>query len=351
MHSAQLTRRSLLVAATAWQPGAPEHVVVFRSGEEGYHTFRIPALLVTKKGTVLAFCEGRKNSRRDTGDIDLVLKRSGDNGKTWSRIQVVADHGPDTIGNPCPVEDRKTGTVWLPLTGNPGHSTQKQILAGTGTRTMWMSRSDDDGVTWREPVEITAAVKDAWWTWCAAGPGNSIQLKSGRLLVPCDYSAAGSSLEHSYVFYSDDHGRTWRRGGELPEGTGEAQAAELADGSVIINMRSGRHQRLVARSRDGGLTWSDVTADATLIEPGCQGSLIAYKGRLLFSNPAALERVRMTVRVSRDGGRTWTAGKVLHEGPSAYSSLAALRDRRVGCLYERGEGHAYATIAFSEFSI
>ena len=174
------------------RPDGVEHVVVFRSGEEGYHTFRIPALLATKKGTLLAFCEGRKNSRSDTGDIDLVLKRSGDHGRTWSRLQVVADHGPDTIGNPCPVQDRKTGTIWLPLTGNPGHITQKEILAGTGTRTMWMSRSDDDGATWRAPVEITSAVKDPSWTWCAAGPGNSIQLKRGRLLVPCDYSR----LEH-----------------------------------------------------------------------------------------------------------------------------------------------------------
>ena len=345
-----MTRRSLLLGAAAGRPDAVEHVVVFRSGEEGYHTFRIPALLATKKGTLLGFCEGRKNSRSDTGDIDLVLKRSVDHGRTWSRLQVVADHGPDTIGNPCPVQDRKTGTIWLPLTGNPGHITQKEILAGKGTRTMWMSRSDDDGATWRAPVEITAAVKDPSWTWCAAGPGNSIQLKRGRLLVPCDYSPLDTALEHSYVFYSDDHGKTWRRGGELPAGTGESQVAELADGSVLINMRSSSgNKRLVARSRDGGLTWSEWGADEALVEPGCQGSLISFKKLLLFSNPAAVKRVRMTVRTSRDGGRTWTAGRVLHEGPSAYSSLAVLGDGAVGCLYERGEAQAYETVTLGRF--
>lgn len=355
---AALTRRSLLFQAAAAYalPGGsePAQAAVFRAGEDGYHSFRIPALLVTRRGTLLAFCEGRRNGLGDTGDIDLVLKRSRDHGRTWSRLQLVADHGPDTIGNPCPVQDAKTGSIWLPLTGNPGHILQKQILAGTGTRTMWMSRSGDDGATWTPPAEITAAVKDPSWTWCAAGPGNAIQLRGGRLLVPCDYSAAGSRREHSYVYYSDDHGRSWQRGGELPEGTGESQAAELADGSVLINMRSDRgNRRLVARSRDGGLTWGDYGPDEALIEPGCQASLVSQPGRcrlLLFSNPANVKRVQMTVRASLDGGRTWPHARLLHAGPAAYSSLAFLRDGSVGCLYERGESEPYETITFAKFA-
>jgi len=329
--------------------------VVFRAGDDGYHTFRIPALAVTRRGTLLAFCEGRRYSRSDTGDIDLVLKRSLDGGRTWSKLQIVADHGPDTIGNPCPVVERSTRTVWLPLTGNPGSSTQKQILSGDGTRTLWMSRSTDDGVRWAQPIEITAMVKDASWTWCATGPGNAIQLRSGRLLVPCDYASRGSTREHSWIVYSDDRGRTWQRGGELPEGTGEAQVAECADGTVLMNARSDQgNRRLVARSSDGGLSWGECRADLALIEPGCQASLLRYpgrKGRLLFSNPADVRRIRMTVRASDDHGSTWPIARLLYEGPSAYSSLAVLRDGSVACLYERGQEHPYESIVLAWFSM
>ncbi|MBI3466077.1 MAG: exo-alpha-sialidase, partial [Planctomycetes bacterium] len=165
------------------QEGGLEQQAVFVAGQEGYHSFRIPALIVSAKGTVLAFCEGRRNSRSDTGDIDLVLKRSFDGGQTWGPMQVVADDGPNTIGNPCPVVDRRTGTIWLPLTRNAGEDTQRQIEAGTSreSRTVWMTRSTDDGATWGRLVEITSSVKAPDWTWYATGPGCGIQLTSGRL--------------------------------------------------------------------------------------------------------------------------------------------------------------------------
>src|SRR5262245_34297126 len=142
-------------------PPTPEQAEVFVSGTDGYNTFRIPAVIVTKKGTALAFCEGRKNSRSDTGDIDLVLKRAADQGKTWEKMQVIADEGPDRVGNPCPVVDRSTGVIWLLLTKNLGGDTEKQILEKTskGTRTVWVTSSDDDGATWSKPAEITSAVK------------------------------------------------------------------------------------------------------------------------------------------------------------------------------------------------
>src|SRR5262245_20964667 len=145
---------------------------VFIAGADGYHTYRIPSLIVTTKGTVLAFCEGRKRGRGDAGDIDLLLKRSSDGGQTWSDSQVVWDDGDNTCGNPCPVVDRDTGTIWLLLTQNLGVDTEAQIIDQTsrGTRTCWISRSSDDGQTWAKPIEITRDVKRPDWTWYATGP-------------------------------------------------------------------------------------------------------------------------------------------------------------------------------------
>src|SRR5215510_7526783 len=146
---------SLLSIASACLVGTakPRQTPVFVSGQEGYHTYRIPSLLVTKKGTLLAFCEGRKRGRGDAGDIDLLLKRSFDGGKTWAKMQPIWDDGKNTCGNPCPVVDAKTGTIWLLLTHNLGTDTQRMIEAGTskGTRTVWVCKSDDDGATWTKP--------------------------------------------------------------------------------------------------------------------------------------------------------------------------------------------------------
>src|SRR5437588_11409869 len=137
--------------------GDPAQTPLFVAGEHGYHTYRIPSLIVSPKGTLLAFCEGRKNNKTDTGDIDLLLKRSFDGGKTWQPTQIVWDDGKNTCGNPCPVIDATTGTVWLLLTHNLGSDTEAMILNGTskGSRTVWVTKSTDDGATWSEPSEIT----------------------------------------------------------------------------------------------------------------------------------------------------------------------------------------------------
>ena len=340
---------------------APEQVDVFTAGTDGYHTFRIPAVIVSKKGTLLAFCEGRKNNRSDTGNIDLVLKRSFDGGKTWQPMQVVADFGPDTIGNPCPVVDRNTGTIWLPLTKNLGHETQKQIEAGESkeNRTVWIAKSTDDGATWAKPIEITEAVRDPNWTWYATGPGCSIQLQSGRLVVPCDFRERGTKALGSHVIYSDDAGRNWKIGGVIKPNVNECQIVERADGSLMMNMRSyhGKNRRAVAISKDRGLTFGEVKLDETLIEPVCQASFLRYslakegKNRLLFSNPASTKREKMTVRLSYDEGETWPVSKLLYGGPSAYSALVVLPDRTIGCLYEQGTKSAYETIRFARFNL
>lgn len=336
----------------------PVQTPLFVAGENGYHTYRIPSLLVSAKGTLLAFCEGRKAGRGDSGNIDLLLRRSFDGGKTWQPTQVVWDDGDNTCGNPCPVIDRDTGTIWLVLTHNLGQDTQAQILNGKskGTRTVWVTKSTDDGKTWAKPVEITSNVKKPDWTWYATGPGVGIQLKSGRLLIPCDNYVAQTKARQSHVIYSDDKGSTWKLGGVVGPDCNESQAVELADGTVMLNMRSylGNNRRLVAHSKDGGLTFAKPAEDAALIEPVCQASLVRYPGdkpRLLFANPASTKREKLTVRLSGDDGKTWPSAGVLHEGPAAYSCLAVLPDGVIACLYERGGKQPYENITFARFSL
>lgn len=332
---------------------------VFLSGQGSYHTYRIPAIVQTKKRTLLAFCEGRRENGRDWGDIDVLLKRSTDGGRTWSAAITVADFGPDTIGNPAPVVDRRTGTIWLLLTMNPGDVPEKLIQAGLSgpTRTVWVTHSKDDGLTWAKPVDITASVKRPEWTWYATGPVNGIQLRSGRLVVPCDHRGGDPKDLNSHVIYSDDGGKTWKLGGIAGPNANECTVAELADGTVMLNMRSyeGKNRRSVATSSDGGLTWSAPKIDEALIEPVCQGSLIRFgdgkQSILLFSNPAARTRVNMTVRLSRDGGKTWSGSKQFHAGPSAYSNLVELDNKAAGILYEHGETTPYERISFTRFPV
>ncbi len=348
-----------LLLAGSWcsaQEAEPARTVVFGAGQDGHHTFRIPALLVSAKGTLLAFCEGRKNSTSDTGDIDLVLRRSHDHGKTWQPLQVVWDDGANTCGNPCPVVDHDTGTIWLLMTHNHGKDTEAKIVAGNGARTVWVSKSSDDGATWAMPVEITSAVKRPEWTWYATGPGVGIQARNGRLVIPCDHKVAGTRARGAHMIYSDDHGISWKLGGTVGLDCNECQVVEVQDGQLLLNIRSyrGDSRRLVARSKDGGLTWSEPAADAALVDPVCQASITRYPGaksRILFSNPASTKREKMTVRLSYDDGQSWPVARALHAGPAAYSCLAALPDAQIACLYEAGRKSAYETITLARFTL
>lgn len=341
--------------------GDLEQTDLFIAGRDGYNTYRIPALIVSAKGTLLAFVEGRKDNARDEGDIDLLVKRSTDGGRTWSDQRVVYEEGGSakvTIGNPCPVLDGSTGTLWLPFCRD-----NNDVL---------ITSSTDDGLSWSPPAAITSQVKKPDWTWYATGPGVGIQLRQrrfrGRLVIPCDHGAEreGQPVKFSHVFYSDDHGRTWRLGGSSEPHTNECQAVELSDGSLLLNIRNhlgregGRPEmggcRTIAQSRDGGATWSAPRLDRALIEPVCQASLIRFgptaKDPVLFSNPAdQSSRVRLTVRMSRDEGKSWPVAKVLHEGPSGYSCLARLPDGAVGCLYERGDKSFREKITFARFPL
>ena len=353
----------ILLAVSAVSAVSAKETDVYVSRSEGYHTFRIPAVIVTAKGTVLAFAEGRKGGRGDSGNIDICLRRSADGGKTWSKMRVIWDDGSNVCGNPCPVIDRKTGTIWLLLTWNLGTDHEGRIMQkkSKDTRRVYVTHSTDDGVTWAKPTDVTKTTKQPHWRWYATGPGVGIQLKSGRMLIPCDTSIHNEAPLHPYrshVIYSDDGGKTWKLGGVLGEKTNESQAVELADGRVFINMRSyhGQHCRAVATSKDGGLTWSKVTLDKALPGPVCQASTVRYtspgksgqKSRILYSGPGGKGRDHMTVRMSYDECKTWPVAKVLCAGSAAYSCLTVLPDGTIGCLYEQD---GYRKIVFARFTL
>lgn len=366
--------RALAIAAAVMLPGAAltarqapglVQTDVFVAGAGGYHTFRIPSIIATPKGTLVAFAEGRHDAAADSGHIDLVARRSTDAGASWSALQVIGDNGPDAWVNPCAVVDRPTGTLWLLSTQNRGADKEKEITAGASRAgiTVWALRSEDDGVTWSKPMEITASVKKPEWTWYATGPGVGIQTRGGRLVIPANHATA-DGVHRSHLFYSDDGGRTWALGAIAAPGTNESQVVELADGRLLHNMRnhpprSPANFRNVGISADGGVTYAaPLREDPALIEPPAQASIIRYgavtaggRNRLLFSNPAGARRERMTVRVSYDEGETWPVSRVVHEGPAAYSSLVTLRDARIGLLYERGEKSAYERITFAAFPL
>ena len=337
---------------------------LFESGRDGYFACLIPALLATKAGTLLAFCEGRVNDGYDQGSIHLLLRRSEDGGRTWSPAQIVWEDGKNTCGNPCPVQDADTGTIWLTANWNRAGRHSEEYFGAYDTRYVRLLASDDDGRTWSEPRDITPTVKHPNWGWYAMGPGIGIQLRQGahrgRIVIPCNHTEFEPRpiRMFSHVIYSDDHGRTWHLGGSSPlGGFNESQIAELSGGRIMLNMRHDGPEpdcRGVAISEDGGLTWDADRRDTTLVEPagGCQGSIIRLQdGRLLFSNPASRKRERLTVRVSSDEGVSWTETAVLHEGPAAYSCLASLPDGQIACLFECGITHPYETIAFTTLTL
>ena len=341
---------------------------IFKSGSEGYNTFRIPSIITTDSGVVLAFAEGRKNSSSDSGDIDLVLKRSIDGGKTWGDLIIIRDDSTNVCGNPSPVIDRKTGKIFLLSTWNRGDDTESEIINMTSvdTRRVYVMNSIDEGLSWSKPIEITDKVKKPNWTWYATGPVHGIQIregsKKGRMIIPCDHIEANTKKYYSHIIYSDDGGSSWNIGGTTPQDqVNECSVAEIGKGKLILNMRNydrTQMNRKISISNDYGESWGDIYDDKALVEPICQASILRYSfkgfGRndLLFINPADKnKRLNMTLRLSNDLGRTWKGEFLLHEGPSAYSDITKLRNGNVGCLFEAGKNSPYEGIVYREVDV
>lgn len=326
----------LALAATAFSGDGV--TALFTAGPGGIPTFRIPALAVTNSGALLAFCEHRWTGISDSGNIDLALRRSTDGGATWSKAKIIQGDGWVTWGNPAPVVDRETGTVWLAFCRN--------------NQRVFIMDSKDDGVTWSEPREITAAVSRPEWKWYATGPGHGIQLAGGRLLIGCDHGEPDIRNIASHVIFSDDHGATWKLGGQLPAKTDECMPVEI-NGRVYLSMRNrlGQNRRAYAWSEDGGISFSELRTDGALIDSTCQASIASYPGGLtLFLNPASTTRENLSLRASRDGAATWGPARTINAGPSAYSDLAVLPDGSVVLLFENGEPLPYSRISAVKLS-
>jgi lysophospholipase L1-like esterase len=346
----------------------PEIVDVFTSGEEGYHTYRIPSVLTTCNGTILAFSEGR-SSLSDHAHNDIVMKKSTDAGITWSPLKVVAEEGQDCLNNPTILEIKGTGRIILIYQVYKNGYDERRAVPGYRKKDpvcrTKIQYSDDGGENWSSPVDITRSVKrKEVVTSTATGPGIGIQLQrgdhAGRLIMP--FNQGPYNNWKVYAAFSDDQGKTWQMGQVAPEdspGLGnEVQVAELEDGSVLLNSRSasGKNYRKKATSTDGGFTWDGLTDDLQLPEPECQGTLIRFNfddgkepGRLLFANPASQSsRVHGTVRVSYDDGKSWPVSKLIYNGSYAYSCLTRIDSETAGLLFERDD---YGKISFTRIRL
>ncbi|MFP3990932.1 sialidase family protein [Streptomyces sp. E11-3] len=348
---------------------AIETSVPFSAGCEGYASFRIPAVVATASGTLLAFCEGRVDSRHDFGHIDIVLKRSTDGGRTWGPLHVAAANGPDLAGNPAPVV-LDTGRILLVHVRNLAAATETQIRRGqisaADGRRVWITHSDDDGATWSGPREITAQTKKTGWRWYATVPGHALQLSTGRVVVPANHSLpptgsdVGTEAKYNggHCLLSDDRGENWRIGYVDSAARGivnvnETTAAELPDGRLYFNTRTDSPApgtRADALSTDGGATLvKPFRPQAGLTSPVVEGCVLQLPdgGPLLFSGPADPgHRALMTVRASTDSGTTWRVAHTVNGLPAAYSDLVRVDEDTLGLLYETGDFGPYETVTF-----
>jgi sialidase-1 len=324
---------------------------VFIGGQDDINTYRIPSMICTKTGTILVFCEGRRDNSQDGSPTHLVLKRSLSNtgllvapqhsvtenrsrqrNMTWLSMQILIESkNGEAYMNPVPVIDNSNGTIFLLL--NYCSKWGDEENAGKGTTEVWVIKSIDEGASWTNPENITSEVGNI-----ALGPGIGIQLKNENLVVPV----------YDGIIYSNDHGKTWKAGNKTTAPVNECQVVELVNGFLMLNTRS-YPKRSISISHDMGNTWEPAYRDAGLTDSklwgGCQASFIRYtrqdegydKNRLLFANPSdSLYRFDMTVRLSYDEGKTWPVSRIIKKGTGAYSGLTIFPDGTVGIIYETG---------------
>lgn len=357
---------------------AQSESIVFQSGSEGYDTFRIPAIIQNSDGTLLAFSEGRVNSSSDFGNVDIVLKTSNNQGKTWSDLKILVDNDSLQAGNCTPVLDLfdpnyPNGRIILFY--NTGNTSEHSIKQGKGLREAWFISSVDGGRSWSSPENITSQVhlpnyplknyqNKEDWRWYANAPGHALQMRfgkyKGRIIVPANHSFGAPQTHHqdyrAHIFYSDDHGKSFHLGETISlPGSNEAIAAQGKSGELILNMRdqSGlSKRRFVALSSTGGESWDSQLIDSTLIDPVCQGSILNFfnkKGKIqyiIFSNNRSENR-RDNLGIYID--KKWVlVDKAPNEELSkkswtAYSDLVQIDFKTIGILYEKEN---YSKIVF-----
>uniref|UniRef100_UPI0040480719 sialidase family protein n=1 Tax=Algoriphagus sp. TaxID=1872435 RepID=UPI0040480719 len=366
---------------------AQDKIPVFTSGQEGHATYRIPAIISVPNGDLLAFAEGRVKGSADFGDINLVLKRSSDRGKSWSSLQTLVDYDSLQAGNPAPVVDLldpayPKGVVYLFY--NTGNNHEYEVRLNQGLREIWVIKSFDLGSSWTSPENITTQVHrlnhpaanpaythTADWRHYANTPGHAIQITEGhykgRLYVAANHSV-GDPQERfreyrAHGFYSDDHGKSYRLSESLTfPGSNESTAAPLSGDRLLMSVRNQEgtvRQRILAYSSDGGSTWEEEYFEPQLPDPVCQGSLLALgseKGKTILAHSNAADpkdRNHLTVKISTDEGRTWDRAIPIDSSSdpkksswTAYSDLVLLDPATLGILYERDN---YREIIFHVF--
>lgn len=361
-----------------------QEVAVFTSGTEGHKSYRIPAIIALKNKDLLAFSEGRVNNSGDFGDINIVMKRSADKGKTWSPVTILVNYASLQAGNPAPVVDmldpeHPKGVVYLFY--NTGNNHEGEVRKGKGLREVWYIKSIDQGKSWSEAVNITLQAhrpfqptanpayqfKEDWRTY-ANTPGHAFQFQhgvyKGRIFVAANHTAGDPQLQYrdcnAHGFYSDDHGKTFKLSTNVDiPGSNETMAAELSGGRMMMSIRNQRgdiKQRILAYSSNGGATWDTAYFDPSLPDPVCQGSIITLgykKGKAIIASCNAADEKRrdnLTLRISYDEGKTWKKSIVVDKSSdekkrdwAAYSDLVVMDKKTVGVYYER---NGYAEIVF-----
>ncbi|MEL6251029.1 MAG: exo-alpha-sialidase [Bacteroidota bacterium] len=354
----EITEKSSLQALRVGQ-------VIRKQGQEGVDTYRIPGLATTDKETLIAVYDTRRNSSTDLQeDVDVGMSRSTDGGKSWEPMKIIMDMKEwggkpeieNGIGDPSILVDREKGVIWVAAVWAHGHPGKRNWWASrpgmepTETSQFVLVKSEDDGKTWSEPINITSQIKDPDWYLLLQGPGKGIQLKDGTLVFPAQFKNK-DQIPHSTLIYSKDHGESWEIGTGAKSKTTESQIVELSSGELMLNMRDDRGRenpeggfRSVAITRDLGKSWEQHSSSGNALpEPVCMGSLISttYRGKeiLFFSNPAVSKgpRRRMSLKASFDQGKTWPTAYhlLLNEDNSfGYSCLTMIDEETIGILYE-----------------